>query len=114
MANINVYKVPCVICGHIKHNGEYNKYRICESTRAEKFLEAAMFLKDDTYTRTCDLNSTSSIFGADIYYHKNCFKKYLKNYANQTKGKVLEKSKLSLFTEFIQSIDSKLQARRWF
>lgn len=32
------------------------------------------------YTRTCDLQVFYSVFGADLYYHKNCIQSYLRKY----------------------------------
>lgn len=71
------YDVACVVCGHKKHAGVREKYRICESKRALIFLEAAMYFQDEVYTRTCDLEDESSVFGADVYYHKICLESYL-------------------------------------
>ena len=50
-----IYKQTCVICGNAKHQGNYEKYRMSESQRAKKLLEATVFMQDEVYTRTCDL-----------------------------------------------------------
>ena len=75
-----IYKKTCVICGLTKHKGDYEKYRISETDRATKFLEATMFMQDDVYTRTCDLQDIHSVFGADLYCHKPCVNHYLLNF----------------------------------
>ena len=51
-----------------------------EFDRATKFLEATVSLQDDVYTRTCDLQSVNAVFGADLYCHNVCIKRYLQNY----------------------------------
>lgn len=75
-----MYKQTCVICGHIKHKGQYEKYRISESNRAKTFLEATTYLQDEVYTRTCDLQNEHSVFGADLYCHKPCIRTYISKY----------------------------------
>ena len=37
-------KQRCVICGKIQNNGILQKFRICEPSRASKFLKAAIYL----------------------------------------------------------------------
>jgi len=75
-----VYEVKCVICNHVKHQGTYEKFRICEFDRAKKFLEATVYMQDEVYVRTCDLQDVNSVFGADIYCHNTCIKVYLLKY----------------------------------
>ena len=38
----------------------------------KRFLETAIYLQDQLYTRVADLEVDSQVFGADFYYHKNC------------------------------------------
>lgn len=73
-------KQSCVICGNVKHQGIYEKYRISESNRATKFLEATTYLQDEVYTRTCDLQDETAVFGADLVCHKVCIRKYILDY----------------------------------
>ena len=75
-----IYKQMCVICGNAKHHGNYEKYRIFESQRAKNFLEATVFMQDEVYTRTCDLQDIHSVFGADLYCHKQCVNRHLLQY----------------------------------
>lgn len=75
-----IYKQTCVICGNVKHQGNYEKYRISESQRAKKFLEATVFMQDEVFTRTCDLQDIHAAFGADLYCHKQCVNRYLLQY----------------------------------
>ena len=51
----DVYKLSCVICGHIKHQTIYDKYRISECDQTTKFLQAAVYCQDEVFVRTCDL-----------------------------------------------------------
>ncbi|KAK7081284.1 hypothetical protein SK128_000278, partial [Halocaridina rubra] len=50
-----IYQKKCAVCGFVKHKNSYEKYRISEANRARNFLEAAVSMQDDVYTRTCDL-----------------------------------------------------------
>lgn len=52
-------------------NGVRQKY-ICESDSAVKTCEATLFLQDAVYTRTCDFQDSSKVFGADLYYYRAC------------------------------------------
>ena len=45
-----------------------------------KFSEATISFQDDVYTRTCDIQSVSAVFGANLYCHNLCIKSYLLNY----------------------------------
>ena len=36
--NVDIYRKSCVICGHLKHKGDYEKFRISEEERARKFI----------------------------------------------------------------------------
>lgn len=73
----DIYSHKCVICMHVKHLNAYEKCRISETDRAKKFLEATVFLQDEVYSRTCDLQDEHSIFGADLFCHKLCIRNYL-------------------------------------
>ena len=56
------------------------KYRISESNRAISFLEAASFFQDDVFRRVCDLQDEHAVFGADLFYHKQCMTNYLQRF----------------------------------
>lgn len=73
----DIYSHKCVICSHVKHLNVYEKFRICETDRAKKFLEATVFLQDYVYSRTCDLQDEHSVFGADLFCHKLCIRNYI-------------------------------------
>lgn len=82
---INIYQHKCVVCGCVKKQGLYQKYRISEMERAAKFLEATVGLQDEVYVRTCDLQSVTAVFGADLYCHNACIKNYLVKYERMKK-----------------------------
>ena len=88
---IDIYRQKCVICGCVKHQGLDEKYRISESNRALKFLEASVFIQDDVYTRTCDLQDVNSVFGADLYCHKICVNRYIQKYEREFSRKSNER-----------------------
>ena len=72
--------LKCVICGKIAKKGVRKKYRVSEKQRANDLRAAAECLMDDVYTRVCDLKTASSIFAADVYYHRACFPEYMNKY----------------------------------
>ena len=49
--------LPFVVCGKLQHNGTREKFRICESARANRFIEEAIYFQVETYTRTADLDT---------------------------------------------------------
>ena len=61
-----------VSCGKTQHNGIREKIQICEAPRANKFLRAAIYLQDEVFTTIAHLEEESSVFCADLYYHKTC------------------------------------------
>ena len=76
-----------------------------------------MYFQDDTYSRTCDLQSVDSVFGADIYCHKNCIRSYILNYDrefNKKKRKYEPSKKLSIFEDMLSDIDPKLHEGEGF
>ena len=78
--DVDCYSKVCVVCGYKKHHGTYQKYRISENERAQNFLNAAIYFQDSVYTRTCDLQDVSGVFGADLYCHADCCKGYMQKY----------------------------------
>ena len=76
----HVTKQVCVICTKTQHKGERQKFRICESPRAKLFLKATSYLQDEVFSRVADLESESTVFGADLMYHKLCLEIYLQKY----------------------------------
>ena len=65
-SSLSCYILKCTICGQAKNRRIRQKFRICESESAENFREATLFLQDDVYIRTCDLQDASKVFGADL------------------------------------------------
>ena len=78
-----MYKVKCIICDHLSHKKVFKKSLISEDHRAVSFKEATNYFKDDIYTRTCDLQSPSSMYGADLYYHQVCIQNYISHYETE-------------------------------
>ena len=70
---LHVPKQKYIICCKIQLKGGIReKFRICESPRAKRFLEAGIYLQEQLYTRVADFEVDSQVFRADFYYHKNC------------------------------------------
>ena len=59
---VDIYTTPCVICGQVKYYGNTNKHRICESGRAQHFLEATAFFQDEVCKRSCDIQDIYGVF----------------------------------------------------
>ena len=75
----DIYKTSCVICG-CAYKNTYEKFRISEDNRANNVLKATIYFRDEVYVRTRDLQYVYSVFGADLYCHKNCIRRYLHKY----------------------------------
>ena len=69
-----------MICGNFQLNGIKEKMRICESSSAELFREAASFSLDNVYNCISDLESNAQMFGADVVYHRACLSAYIQKY----------------------------------
>ena len=73
---------------------------MCESPRAQKFLNATLYLQDEVYTRVAGLENERSVLGIDLFYHKLCLESYLQKYmwaTAATKGPKTSSGKSSLF-----------------
>jgi len=105
------------VCGNIKQKGDRQKFKICEDVRAEKLLNAAVFFQDEVYYRTSDLQDVHSVFGSDLYCHKNCIHNYLIRY-DQAKSKCDVPSssiaKHRCFAKLLEKIDSPLKSGQGF
>lgn len=112
-------KLPCVICGKIKHKDSRMKYRFCEYESATKFIGAARHNQDDVFTRIADRlldnedASVKSVVSADFYYHNFCLQNYLRRYERSTATQEdtttsINNMKRELFTRAIPFIDALL------
>ena len=52
-----------------------------------ELLEATLYLQDDVYVRTCDLQDVNYVFGADLLCHKTWTKHYFKKYEKLLRDK---------------------------
>ncbi len=109
-SEINMYETKCVVRGCAKHCGTYQKYRICECKSADKFLKATIYFHDEVYVRICDLEDTDAVFGADILYHSDCIRKYIRRYERSIDtGSSIEVSrKVEIFTELLNEVHADL------
>ena len=85
---------------------------MCESSRAQKFLNAALHFQDEVYTRVADLEDERIVFGADSFYHKLCLESCLQKYMRVTaapKGPKKSSGKRSLFQSEVDVIRNLLQ-----
>ena len=65
----------------------FDKYRISTFERAQMFLDATRFFRDEVYERVTDLEEPGDVLAADIYYHSDCLRKYLLVFERDTKKK---------------------------
>ena len=72
------------------------------------FREAATFLLDNVYTRICDLQCNSEVFGADLYYHSSCLSgcilKYQRLKSTASKSNSQKTRKRDVFNKYLQFI----------
>lgn len=107
--------VKCIICDNKSYKREYDKYRISESDRASYFLAATNFFQDDVFTRTCDLQDTHSVFGADLFYHKGCIKKYLYKFESRDKNMQPPVSKKQqVWSQLVKELDEGLKSGKGY
>ena len=76
-SSLGCYNLKCTICDQAQNRGIRQKFRICKSESAENFREATLFLQDEMYIRTCDLQFEGKVFGTDLYYHRTCLPSYI-------------------------------------
>ena len=58
----------------------YQKYIIIEYQKAMWFLKATLWLIEDVFTFSCDMQDVSSIFGVDLFCHSDCISGYSLRY----------------------------------
>lgn len=115
--NVDIFSKPCFICGHAKHNNVYKKWRISEEGRAKSFLRAALSLQDEVYTRTSDLQDADAVFGADLYCHNDCIRKYILKGERQSSKSALPsigQKKLDIFADVMKNIEPGLNSGRCY
>ena len=56
-----------MICSKTQTNGIREKFRICEASSESKFLQAAIYLQDEVFTKIADLEKESCVFDANLY-----------------------------------------------
>ena len=110
-SSLSCYNLKCTICGQAQNRGIRQKFRICESESAENFLEATLFLQDEVYIRTCNLQDASKVFGADLHHHRTCLPSYInKYYRAKTKKessniiKPTKRGTFILYIDFLQTV----------
>ena len=94
------HEKPCVICNQIKFKGESKRLRISEKRRANLFLSAIKFNKDDVQTRCILHNTAGDIFAADVMYHKKCLSTYLVNFQREVERIMNDKNENHQGTAF--------------
>ncbi len=105
-----MYHSMCVICGYIKHNNIRDKFRVSECPAANKLINAAVYLQDSVYVKICDLPDCESIFGADILYHADCLRGYIRAYEKAlTQNEVQQSPKRKIFIDVIALNDGVFQ-----
>ena len=107
----------CTACANVKLKGDRQKFRICEDVRAEKLLKAVVFFQDEVYYRTSDLQDVHSVFGSDIYCHKNCIRNYLIRYdcaKSKCDGPSNSLTKNKCFAWLLENIDFALKDGQGF
>ena len=114
---VDIFSKACFICGHVKHNNEYQKWRISEKGHAESFLKAALSLQDKVYTRTSDLQDANAVFGADLYCHNVCIRNYIRKGEMQSSdlgSPSIGQQKLYIFANVMKNIEPGLNSGRYY
>ena len=69
--------LPCVVCGKLQHTETREKFRICESGHANRFIEAAIYFQDEICTRIADLEEDSRVWYVMIFTTTNAAWKHI-------------------------------------
>ena len=67
-SSLSCYNLKCTICDQAQNRGIRQTFRIFENESAGNFREAALFLQDKVYIRTCDFQDAGKVFGTDLSY----------------------------------------------
>ena len=62
------------------HVNEYMQSLDCEAESVQTFLDATKYLMDDVRVRVADLHTVADVYVADVYYHSNCLRSYIRVY----------------------------------
>ena len=107
-----VKESSCIVCNQMKSKGIVKRFRICEARRAQLFLSAIKFNKDDVYTRCSLLQNIGDVYAADIMNHKKCLENYIRRFEREIEEILnsplseLEKGDMNtLFKEFVETIN---------
>ena len=76
------HSIKCIKCDHVSHKGIRDKFRLCERSRAEHFLDAVKFRQDAVSMRLAGIDTVESLIAADVYAHEACMRAYLREYEN--------------------------------
>ena len=114
-SSLGCYNLKCGISGQAENKGLRQKFKISKST--EIFREATLFLQDERYIRTCDLQNAGKIFGANLYYHI-CLPSYLNKYhrakrKNETSN-IIKSTKRDTFISYIDFLQTIFDAATAF
>ena len=71
---------PCVICNHVKCQGDTKSFRIESSEVAGRLLKVANFNKDEIHIRLIFLKETGNVWAKDIICHNSCMNKYISKF----------------------------------
>ena len=68
---------PCVICNHVKCQGDTKRFKIESSEVADRLWKTANFNNDEIHIRPTFLKQTGDLWAKDVMYHNNCMIKYI-------------------------------------
>ncbi len=85
------FKQKCIICNAVSKDKTNEKFRICEEQRAEHFVKARDFFREqDKYKHVTEATScitdADGVFTKDLLCHAKCIRNFLREYDNE-KGK---------------------------
>ena len=80
LAQIQINMIQSVLSADKSSKDIYKKFKLCESDCAKIFLGSTLSFQNDVYTRICDLDHVTSVYGADLLFHNNCIRSYLMRY----------------------------------
>ena len=88
----NPSDMKCVICNQVTKNKVRKKFRLEWDSRTDNFVAVAKKRLDDVYGRIADCINAKRIWGADIYYHGNCMRGYVRESEEPKKSESVPES----------------------
>lgn len=109
----------CVVCDCITYKGKFEKSRITDPNRAQKFLDAKAYFKDVVDLRTSSVYNVDDIIKNSLLCHKECIRNYIRRYEEMNGKQIVDASTSSTQKEtnvndYLKTLEPKLKEGKGF